>query len=137
MPEGAAEELTPWHGPDVTTVMRCEEHEPGFVVDSFGVGALNTKSLAREDPRVNATMLRRRNYDLVIFMVGANDEFTFDEAPLHMKRIIERHRAALPETPESTQDVTPSEAPASEASPDEPIPAEPAPADSDAAQGRG
>lgn len=76
-----------------------ERDEPGFVIDSFGVGALNTASLARKDPRVSASMLRRRAYDLVVFMVGANDEFTFDEAPEHMRRVIERHRQALPETP--------------------------------------
>jgi lysophospholipase L1-like esterase len=76
-----------------------ERSEPGFVIDSFGVGALNTKSLARENPAVNRAMLRHRRYDLAVFMVGANDEFTFDEAPAAMQQVIDLHREALPLTP--------------------------------------
>lgn len=76
-----------------------EREQPGFVIDSFGVGALNTKSLAREDPEINRAMLRQRDYDLIIFMLGSNDEFTFDEVPAAMAKVIEVHREALPTTP--------------------------------------
>lgn len=73
-----------------------ERSEPGVVVDSFGVGALNTKTLGRHDPALFAAMLEARRYDLVIFMTGANDIFTMDAVPPTMKRIIATIRQALP-----------------------------------------
>jgi lysophospholipase L1-like esterase len=76
-----------------------ERATPGFVVDSFGVGALNARAHAAEEPSINRAMLRERRYDLVIFATGANDVFTLDEAPRHMARLIELHREALPTTP--------------------------------------
>jgi lysophospholipase L1-like esterase len=73
-----------------------ERSEPGVVVDSFGVGALNTKTLGRHDPSLFAAMLTARRYDLVVFMTGANDIFTMDAVPPTMKRIIATIRQALP-----------------------------------------
>jgi lysophospholipase L1-like esterase len=72
---------------------------PSFVIDSFGVGAMNSASQAREDPAVNHPMLVRRGYDLVVFATGANDVFTLDVTPKHVADIIARHRAALPDVP--------------------------------------
>jgi lysophospholipase L1-like esterase len=76
-----------------------ERGGPSFVVDSFGVGAMNTASQAREDPAVNHPMLERRDYDLVVFATGANDVFTLDVTPGHLAKIIARHRAAIPGVP--------------------------------------
>jgi hypothetical protein len=76
-----------------------ERSEPGFVIDSFGVGALNSVSQAREDPAINRAMLRARNYDLVIFATGANDPFTIDQVPEAMARLIYRQREALERVP--------------------------------------
>lgn len=76
-----------------------ERGKPSFVVDSFGVGALNSRAMAREDPLINKAMLQQRRYDLVVFMTGANDGFTLDETPGHMKTLIERQREALPGVP--------------------------------------
>lgn len=76
-----------------------ERSSPGFVIDSFGVGALNSRAHAAEEPSINQAMLRERRYDLVIFATGANDVFTLDEAPSHMRKLVALHRAALPDTP--------------------------------------
>lgn len=76
-----------------------ERGEPSFVVDSFGVGSMNTASQAREDPALNREMLRARGYDLIVFATGANDGFTLDVTPGHLKDIIANHRAVLPEAP--------------------------------------
>ena len=76
-----------------------ERDVPGVVVDSFGVGSLNTRAQAREDPKINHAMLQHRGYDLVIFTTGANDLFTMDVAPRYMAEIIELHRQALPGLP--------------------------------------
>ncbi len=73
-----------------------ERSEPGVVVDSFGVGALNTKTLGRHDPALFAAMLSARRYDLIVFMTGANDIFTMDAVPPTMKRIIATIRQSLP-----------------------------------------
>ena len=73
-----------------------ERDQPGFVVDSYGVGSLNTLSLARPDPNISRPMLERRGYDLVIFATGANDPFTIDRVPGAMAQVIELHREALP-----------------------------------------
>ncbi len=76
-----------------------ERGTPSFVVDAFGVGAMNTRSQARADPAISRPMLERRGYDLVIFATGANDVFTLDVTPHHLADLIERHRQALPGAP--------------------------------------
>ncbi len=73
-----------------------ERRRAGVVVDSFGVGSLNSRAHAKQDPQINREMLRHRNYDLVLFMTGANDVSTMDVAPGYMKQVIELHRSALP-----------------------------------------
>lgn len=73
-----------------------ERDAPGVVVDSFGVGSLNTKSLGRHDPEFFRSMLERRRYDLIVFMTGANDLFTMDAVPGTMKKVLSLCRAALP-----------------------------------------
>ncbi len=73
-----------------------ERKEPGVVVDSFGVGALNTKTLGRHDPRAFADMLAARRYDLVVFLTGANDIFTMDAVPPTMAKLIGILRETLP-----------------------------------------
>jgi hypothetical protein len=76
-----------------------ERSQPGFVIDSFGVGAMNSASHARQDGSTNRAMLRRRKYDLVIIATGANDPFTLDQVPRALKKVIEEHRTALPGVP--------------------------------------
>jgi lysophospholipase L1-like esterase len=76
-----------------------EREKPGVVIDSLGVGALNTRSMARELASINEPMLKLRHYDLVIFMTGANDVFEFDEVPSWLKQVIDVHREALPNVP--------------------------------------
>jgi hypothetical protein len=76
-----------------------ERGTPSFVVDSFGVGSMNTASQWREDPALNHEMLVQRGYDLIIFATGANDGFGLDTTPTHLAEIIARHRKALPNAP--------------------------------------
>ncbi|HTJ85605.1 MAG TPA: GDSL-type esterase/lipase family protein, partial [Polyangiaceae bacterium] len=74
-----------------------ERASPGIVVDAFGVGALNSKTLARTDPAAFEAMARARRYDLVIFMTGANDVFTLDAVPDAMRHVVGMVREALPD----------------------------------------
>lgn len=73
-----------------------ESKTPGVVVDSLGCGALNTRSQAREDAGVNMAMLRRRPYDLVVFLTGTNDFLEMDRVPQWIQQIASIHRAASP-----------------------------------------
>lgn len=70
-----------------------------FVVDSFGVGAMNTPSQARQSPLVSVPMLRARNYDLVVFATGANDGFSQHKVERDLTTMIEMQRTALPNVP--------------------------------------
>jgi len=79
--------------------LAMERGEPSFVVDSFGVGSMNTASQARENPALNREMLKARGYDLIVFATGANDVFTLDVTPGHLRDIIAYHREVLPEAP--------------------------------------
>lgn len=76
-----------------------ERGTPSFVVDSFGVGSMNTESQWKQDPALNHAMLQHRGYDLVIFATGANDGFTLDVTPKCLDDLIARHRKALPDAP--------------------------------------
>lgn len=76
-----------------------ERATPGVVIDTFGVGALNTRSQARTDRALAVEMLRARRYDLVIFATGANDVFTMDDVPEAFGALVAMHREALPGVP--------------------------------------
>jgi lysophospholipase L1-like esterase len=73
-----------------------EAARPGIIVDSFGVGSLNTKTMAKNDPRLVKDMLAARRYDLLVHMTGANDVFTMDAVPEALKTILAAEREALP-----------------------------------------
>lgn len=77
----------------------AESATPGIIVDSLGVGALNTQSQWREDAAVNQAMFRARPYDLVVFMTGTNDILQLDRVPGWLEEIVARHREALPGLP--------------------------------------
>ncbi len=74
-----------------------ETARPGIVVDSFGVGSLNTKTMAKPKPELVREMLEARDYDLLVHMTGANDVFTMDAVPEALAKILSIQRAALPE----------------------------------------
>ncbi len=76
-----------------------ERTAPGVVVDAFGVGALNSRTLARTDAVAFSTMLEARRYDLVILMTGANDVFTMDAVPASMRTVVGWVGAKLPGCP--------------------------------------
>ncbi len=73
-----------------------ESAKPGIVIDSLGVGAMNTRSQAKEDPAINLAMLRSRPYDLVVFLTGTNDFLEMDRVPTWLGGIVKLHRAASP-----------------------------------------
>ncbi len=73
-----------------------ERDVPGFVIDTFGVGSMNTKSLGRHDAEVFKAMMAERKYDLVVFQTGANDITTMDSVPETMHKVLGWCRAALP-----------------------------------------
>jgi hypothetical protein len=70
-----------------------------FVIDAFGVGAMNTRSQAMQHSGINHEMLKHRGYDLIIFATGANDVFTLDVTPKHLSDLIALQRSALPGVP--------------------------------------
>ena len=70
---------------------------PSFVVDSFGVGSMNTASQARQHAGINEAMLRHRDYDLIVFATGANDGFGLDINEGHLKNLIALQRRAIPD----------------------------------------
>ncbi len=74
-----------------------ETHRPGIVVDAFGVGSLNTKTMAKPNPELAREMLRARGYHLLIHLTGANDVFTMDAVPEALGKILTIQREALPE----------------------------------------
>lgn len=74
-----------------------ETASPGVVVDSFGVGSLNTKTMAKPNPEVARAMLEARGYHLLVHMTGANDVFTMDAVPEALGRILAVQRSALPD----------------------------------------
>lgn len=73
-----------------------ERTEPGIVIDSFGVGSLNTLTQAKEDPTISAQMLQDRAYDLLVYMTGAGDIATMKDVPAALHRLITMQREALP-----------------------------------------
>ncbi|MFO0613311.1 MAG: hypothetical protein U0414_12020 [Polyangiaceae bacterium] len=74
-----------------------ERTEPGIVIDSFGVGSLNTLTQAKEDPGISTEMLRDRNYDLLVYMTGAGDIATMKDVPAALHKLIAMQREALPD----------------------------------------
>lgn len=73
-----------------------ERTEPGIVIDSFGVGSLNTLTQAKADPTVATQMLQDRSYDLLVYMTGAGDIATMKDVPEALHKLITMQRAALP-----------------------------------------
>jgi len=76
-----------------------ERSAPGIVVDAFGVGSLNSKTLARTEPNAFRAMAKDRGYDLVILMTGANDVFTMDAVPESIGSVIGWLHDVLPDAP--------------------------------------
>lgn len=76
-----------------------ERRAPGVVIDTFGIGALNTRAHAKADPSLSIEMLRARRYDLIVFMTGANDVFTMDAVPEAFDGLLAVQREALPDVP--------------------------------------
>lgn len=76
-----------------------EREKPGIIVDSLGVGAMNTRCMTRESPEFNQEMLRIRPYDLVVFMTGANDIYQKPDVPGWLEKVIAPYRASNPAIP--------------------------------------
>jgi hypothetical protein len=75
-----------------------EREQPGIQVDGLGVGSLNCLTMLRDNAAINKATLARRGYDLVAFHIGSNTFVAGDLASC-MKKVILRHRAALPGVP--------------------------------------
>jgi len=75
-----------------------ERDVPGIVVDSLGTGALNYEQLGRVEETTRRAMLKERNYDLIIFLLGTN-MWAPDKHEQWTKTAISSFRAALPDTP--------------------------------------
>jgi lysophospholipase L1-like esterase len=76
-----------------------ERDKPGIIVDSLGVGAMNTHCMTHEDAALNEAMLRIRPYDLVVFMTGANDVYQLNDVPGWLEQVLAPYRAAKADLP--------------------------------------
>lgn len=72
------------------------ERDRGVVVDSLGIGGVGYYALAELEPKTTEQMLRHRNYDLVMFLLGTNLFRAGDNARA-LGEIIALHRKANPE----------------------------------------
>ena len=75
-----------------------ERAVPGIVIDSLGTGALNYEQLGRVEEGTRRAMLKERDYDLVVFLLGTN-MFAPDMHEKWVKTALASFRAALPDTP--------------------------------------
>lgn len=75
-----------------------ERKAPGVVVDSIGVGGVNSELLARADRGLVMQTLKMRRHELFVLLTGAIEP----DSPKHaeaMKEVIARHREARPGVP--------------------------------------
>ncbi len=75
-----------------------ERKTPGVVVDSIGIGGVNSELLARADRDLVIQTLKMRKHELFVLLTGAIEP----DSPKHgaaMKEVIERHREARPGVP--------------------------------------
>ncbi|MFO0664750.1 MAG: hypothetical protein U0174_12415 [Polyangiaceae bacterium] len=72
-----------------------ERDVPGFVVDSLGVGALNYEQFLHVSKESRDPMLKARNYDLVVFMLGTN-MFAYHMHEQWLKDVLASYRSVLP-----------------------------------------
>ncbi|MCA9643546.1 MAG: hypothetical protein KC492_22760, partial [Myxococcales bacterium] len=75
-----------------------ERKAPGVVVDSVGVGGVNSELLARADRDLVMQTLKMRKHELFVLLTGAIEP----DSPKHgeaMKEVIGRHREARPGVP--------------------------------------
>ncbi len=88
-PEGAhrLDVIHAW-GPTRVFGAVLEREAPGVVIDSFGVGSMNTKTMGRHNGHIFRSMVAARGYELVVFLLGANDLFTMDAVPETMRTLI-------------------------------------------------
>lgn len=71
------------------------ERDRGIVVDSLGIGGVGYYALAELEPTTTAQMLKHRDYDLVMFLLGTNLFRAGDNARA-LGEIIALHRKANP-----------------------------------------
>ncbi len=75
-----------------------ERKDPGVVIDSLGTGALNYEQMMHVSDASRDPMLKRRKYDLIVFLIGTN----LFAPGLHekwMTKDIGMIEAAVPNTP--------------------------------------
>lgn len=75
-----------------------ERKQPGVVVDSIGVGGVNSELLARADRDLVMQTLKMRKHELFVLLTGAIEP----DSPKHaeaMKEVVARHREARPGVP--------------------------------------
>jgi hypothetical protein len=79
-----------------------ERSEPSVIVDSLGVGASNTRTMTRQDPKIYRESLAHRRHDLVVFLHGTFDVVPWGSEEKHaawVKAMVDIHREAVPGVP--------------------------------------
>lgn len=71
------------------------ERDQGVVVDSLGIGGVGYYALAELEPNTTEQMLRHRDYDLVMFLLGTN-LFRAGDNGRALGEIVALHRKANP-----------------------------------------
>jgi hypothetical protein len=75
-----------------------ERQKPGVVVDSLGIGGVNTQLLVRGNRKLTIETLKLRRPDLIVLITGATEP----DVPQHMdalRKLIARHQEAVPNAP--------------------------------------
>jgi lysophospholipase L1-like esterase len=72
-----------------------ERKQPSIVVDSLGIGGVSMELIAKGDRAVAIQTVRRRKYDLIIFLMGATEAVTPGHAKA-VEQLVALHREALP-----------------------------------------
>lgn len=75
-----------------------ERDSAGIVVDSVGIGGVNSELLARGDRALTLSTLAMRHHDLVLILTGATEPDAPGQSTA-LKELVTRHREALPEAP--------------------------------------
>jgi hypothetical protein len=75
-----------------------ERGQPSIIVDSLGIGGVSMELIAKGHRAVALQTLRRRRYDLVMFLTGATESDTPGHAKA-VEQVVALHREALPGVP--------------------------------------
>ncbi len=93
-------QITPRGGAPVRLLgATLERGGASFVLDALSVGAASWRTMLREDPELDRTTLRHRDYGLLVLHMGTNTWMNEPKRAESMRAVLARLRDAIPEVP--------------------------------------